>query len=260
MKFVQISDIHLVAPGGLVYGLDPKERLESCIEDINSQHPDADFAVITGDLTQRGEERAYRLLDDLLKRLNMPVHLLIGNHDDRRRFQTVFPLAAKDPNGFVQFSLDTPVGRFIGLDTNDPAGHYGTLCQQRLDWLDARLGEAAGRATYLLMHHAPLSVGLREMDRIALQDSQRFGDIITSRGNVRHIFFGHLHRSLSGSWHGVPFSSLPGTNHQVALDFVVDHVVPGSHEPPAYAVAFVSPDATLVHLRNFADRTATFNL
>jgi hypothetical protein len=53
---------------------------------------------------------------------------------------------------------------------------------------------------------------------------------------------------------------LPGTNHQVALDFVVEDEVPGSHEPPAYAVVFAYADSTLVHLRNFADRTATFNL
>jgi 3',5'-cyclic-AMP phosphodiesterase len=260
MKFVQITDIHLVAPGDRLYGLDPKERLESCIEDINNQHSDAELAVITGDLAHRGEERAYRLLNDLLKRLKMPTHLLIGNHDDRKGFQAAFPSAAKDPNGFVQFSLDTPAGRFIGLDTNDPTGHHGTLCRERLDWLDAQLREAAGRPVYLFMHHAPFAVGLRKMDTIALKDNHPFADILTSRGNVRHIFFGHLHRSLSGSWHGIPFSNLPGTNHQVALDFVVEHVVPGSHEPPAYAVVFALPEATLVHLRNFSDRTATFNL
>jgi len=260
MKFIQISDIHLVAPGERLYGLDPRERFERCIADINDQHADAELVVITGDLTQQGDERAYRLLGELLGQLKMPVHLLIGNHDHRQRFQKAFPAAAKDPNGFVQFSLETPAGRFIGLDTNEPGTHKGRLCRQRLDWLDARLQEAAGQPAYLFMHHAPLAVGLREMDVIALQDSHLLADIMTARGNVRHIFIGHLHRSLSGSWLGVPFSTLPGTNHQVALDFVVEHVVPGSHEPPAYSVVFASPEATLVHLRNFIDETATFNL
>jgi hypothetical protein len=37
MKFVQISDIHFVAPGERLYGLDPRERLEHCIEDIDSR-------------------------------------------------------------------------------------------------------------------------------------------------------------------------------------------------------------------------------
>jgi hypothetical protein len=85
-------------------------------------------------------------------------------------------------------------------------------------------------------------------------------EVLLEHGNVCHIFFGHLHRSLSGSWRGIPFSNLPGTNHQVALDFVVEDEVPGSHEPPAYAVIFAYADSTLVHLRNFTDRTATFNL
>jgi 3',5'-cyclic-AMP phosphodiesterase len=260
MKILQISDTHLVPPGGKVYGLDPRERLQQCFDDINAQHPDADFAVFTGDLAHMGAEAAYVVLAELLSGLSVPARLLIGNHDHRERFKAVFPSAASDENGFVQFSIDTAAGRFIGLDTNDPGFHHGRLCRQRLDWLDRQLREAEGRPAYLFMHHAPMQVRLREMDTIALKDSELFADILAARGNVRHLFIGHLHRSLSGSWLGIPFSNLPGTNHQVALDFVLENAVPGSHEPPAYAVIFLSAESTLVHLRNFTDRTATFNL
>src|SRR5256885_8190549 len=33
----------------------------------------------------------------------------------------------------------------------------------------------------------------------------------------RSLSFGHIHRPISGSWRGIPFSTLRGTNHQVAL-------------------------------------------
>jgi 3',5'-cyclic-AMP phosphodiesterase len=260
MKFIQISDVHIAAAGEQLYGLFPEERLQLCIRDINEQHGDAEFAIITGDLAHRGEARAYQRLTELLAELRMPVHLLIGNHDSREGFQAAFPSAPRDDHGFVQFCVETPVGRFIALDTNQPGAHYGRLCERRQAWLEARLGECAGRAAYLFMHHAPMHVGLREMDVISLRDGERLAEIVTAAGNVRHIFFGHLHRPLSGSWHGVPFNTMPATSHQVALDFELEHVVPGSHEPPAYAVVFVSPAGTLVHLRNFLDTTATFNL
>jgi 3',5'-cyclic AMP phosphodiesterase CpdA len=260
MKFILISDTHLVAPGNLLYGLDPAERLRSCVADIVDQHPDAAFVVIAGDLAHRGEPMAYESLRALLAPLKMPVHLLIGNHDDRACFQAAFPEAASDEYGFVQFSIETPAGRFIGLDTNEPGAHYGRLCSRRLGWLADRLHEADARPVYLFMHHAPFAVGLRKMDSISLRDNELLSEVLLEHGNVRHIFFGHLHRSLSGSWHGIPFSNLPGTSHQVALDFVVEDEVPGSHEPPAYAVVFAYADSTLVHLRNFTDRTATFNL
>lgn len=260
MKFIQISDIHLVAPGHRVYDLDPAERLRDCVADIMERHSDAAFVIITGDLAHHGEPAAYELLRSLLQPLQMPVHLLIGNHDNRARFQASFPTAPRDENGFIQFSVETPAGRIIGLDTHEPGVHHGRLCPQRLAWLSERLREADGQPTYIFMHHPPFPVGLKRMDAIALRDSEPLAELLRERGNVRHIFFGHLHRPLSGSWHGIPFSNLPGTNHQVALDFVIEDKVPGSHEPPAYAVVFARPDTTLVHLRNFVDRTATFNL
>ena len=91
-------------------------------------------------------------------------------------------------------------------------------------------------------------------------DSEPFAELVVGRTNIKHLFFGHLHRALSGSWRGIPFSNVPGTNHQVELNFTKAGLVPGSHEPPAYGVVFVKPDVTLVHLHNFLDQTATFNL
>lgn len=64
---------------------------------------------------------------------------------------------------------------------------------------------------------------------------------------MRHLFIGHLHRTVAGSWHGIPFSGVRGTSHQVALDFVTAGVVPVSFEAPGYAVVMLSPEAVVVH-------------
>ena len=60
MKFVHITDTHLVAPWGRLYGLDPKARLDAAVVDIKLHHTDADLVVVTGDLTHWGEPEAYR--------------------------------------------------------------------------------------------------------------------------------------------------------------------------------------------------------
>lgn len=258
MKFLQVSDLHMTATGPL-YGLDPEERLRACIADINNRHADAAHVIVTGDLAHHGEEAAYRRLKAMLADLVPPAHLLIGNHDHRDTFRRVFDDAPCD-GGYVQFSLETAAGRFICLDTNDEGHHHGLLGTERLAWL-AREVESAGDApVYLFMHHPPFPVGIRRMDAIALRDAEGFAAIVAGRSNVRHLFFGHLHRPISGTWKGVPFANLPGLNHQVALDFAIEDQVPGSHEPPAYAVVFAGPDRTIVHLHNFLDRSNTFNL
>jgi hypothetical protein len=46
----------------------------------------------------------------------------------------------------------------------------------------------------------------------------------------------------------------------VALDFTIEDKVPGSHEPPAYAVVLIDDDRVIVHFHDFLDRSATFNL
>ncbi|MCR8724681.1 phosphodiesterase [Frigidibacter sp. ROC022] len=259
MKFLQITDLHMNA-GGPLYGLDPAERLAACIADIRRTHADADRAVITGDLAHSGDPAAYRRLREMLQGLEMPTHLLIGNHDSRSEFRKAFPDHPVDSDGNVQFTVDTAAGRFICLDTNVPGAHHGELDAARLRWLTDELDRAGEKPVYLFMHHPPFDVGIRRMDRISLRDKAAFAEVVSGRPGIRQLFFGHLHRPISGMWNGIPFANLPGMNHQVALDFEIEDEVPGSHEPPFYAVIFADPGQTIVHLKNFLDQTNTFHL
>src|SRR6188472_150817 len=117
MKIIQLTDTHLVGPGGSIYGLDPAARLLSCIDSIAEKHPDADLCVLTGDLADQGRVEAYEQLRAILARLKVPYRLLIGNHDSRAHFLQVFPESETDPSGFVQSAMDTPAGRLLFLDT-----------------------------------------------------------------------------------------------------------------------------------------------
>ncbi len=262
--FIHLTDIHLVAGDEPLYGLNPAERLEACIADINARHADAAFCIVTGDLAHWGEPGAYARLRRALDRLAIPVHLMIGNHDDRGRFRQAFPECPVDAEGFVQFTLETPAGQFLLTDTAMPGVAHGDLCPRRLGWLAARLDEAAAadRPVFLFMHHPPVAVGLAGMDAIALRDPAALLAVLEPhRARVRHLFFGHLHRPVSGSWHGIPFSTLRGTSHQVALDFVAGAgIIRGSHEPPTYAVVRIDAAAVVVHVHDFLDRTASFDL
>ena len=90
MKFIQFTDLHFVPRGKTLHGLDPYKRLEACIDDINRHHGDAEMCVITGDLAQSGQLDAYRDLRTCLSRLNLPVRLMVGNHDRRKQMLEVF--------------------------------------------------------------------------------------------------------------------------------------------------------------------------
>ncbi len=260
MKFIHITDTHLVPPGETLHGLDPRARLDACIADVNANHADAEFCVITGDLAHFGQIEAYDNFKEGLSQLHLPCHLLIGNHDNRQTFRKTFPDTACDENGFVQSVLDTPAGPFIFLDTvfetPEKGSHWGEFCDRRADWLKTRLKESEGRTVYLFMHHPPFEIALPSMDNIRLREAEAFNAVVGEFSSIRHVFLGHVHRPVSGNWRGIPFSMLPGTNHQVAFDFETFSPVPKSQEPPGYGVVFVSPESVIVHTHDFLDTSA----
>lgn len=246
MKFIHVTDTHLVTPGETLKGLDPAARFSACIDSINQHHKDAECMVITGDLADTGQEAAYDFLAAELERCALKSYLLVGNHDDRTSFQKRFPDTPIDENGFTQHVWESRQGVFLFLDTVKSGTHSGEYCGARRGWLKQMLTHYQNETIYLFMHHPPFDIHLPCIDRIGLENQQAFAEIVQSHANVRHLFFGHAHRPISGSWRGIPFSSLRGTNHQVGLQFSSEQIV-HLDEPPEYAVVFLSEDQVVVH-------------
>ena len=96
------------------------------------------------------------------------------------------------------------------------------------------------------------------MDRIRLLDEELLLDTLRPHlPRVRHLFIGHLHRTVAGSWHGIPFTGVRGISHQIALDFITPDVAPVSFEAPGYGVVTVSPEAVVVHFEEVAAGAGT---
>jgi len=256
MKIIQISDLHLVPAGQALYGLEPGARLQSCIAAINAQQRDADFCIFTGDLANAGQLDAYEHLSVCLKELRLPHYLAIGNHDKRDNFSNVFPDAEKDANGFVQYAIDFPGVRFLVLDTVEEGEHWGSYCSKRARWLDEQLSRSSDRPVYIFMHHPPFDIGVPSQDRLRIRDAHLFSEVVARHTNIRHIFHGHVHRPVCGSWCGIPVSALRGTSHQVQLDLETVEPIPLCHEPPAYAMILLRHDQTIVHYHDFLDDSA----
>ena len=250
MKIVQLSDLHLTLPGAELFGSAPLARLELAIDRILENHADADFCLLTGDLADAGGDAAYASLAEALRRLPMPAHLLPGNHDSRAALRRHFPQLANNDGGFMQAALATPGGYFLLLDTVEPGAPWGSYCIQRREWLAQQLAAAGDRPLYVAMHHPPLALGIPSMDQFALRDVEAFWSVIAPhRTRIRHLFFGHLHRPIGGSWRGIPFSCTSSPNHQVALDLttVRGDDVPGCREPAGFAVILIDTDSVVVH-------------
>ncbi len=100
-------------------------------------------------------------------------------------------------------------------------------------------------------------IGIPSLHALRLRDASHLRSVLERFDNVRHIFFGHVHRPLAGSRLAIPYSMIRGTNRQVPLDCATPPVaVPKSLEPPAYAIVLFDVESVVVHMHDFLDRSS----
>jgi len=94
-------------------------------------------------------------------------------------------------------------------------------------------------------------------DSLQDQEQNNYGDklldILCATPNVKHLFFGHVHRPVSGSFRGLNFTSLQSTAIQAPLPYPAwdwDSFVP-AEEAPAIGIVHLSTDSVVVHFHAF---------
>jgi len=258
MKFIHLTDPHLTAEGSL-FDIDVVGQLAAAVDHVNADHGDAALCMITGDITHFAEPEAYAEARRQFERLAMPWHLLIGNHDGRGPFGQAFPEVPRLDGMFFQYTLETAAGRFIILDTKVDGSEAGELCETRLRWLRDRLAETPPATDiYLFMHHPPMTCLIPPLDNVLLRNDKDLAMTLKGFRNIRHIFFGHLHRAFHGSWQGLPFSTTRAIAHQAAARFDQPDLW-ASRELPSYAVVFIEDDGVRIHDISYLEADKVFD-
>lgn len=248
MLIAQMSDMHVKAPGELLYErIDTASYLERAVAHINGLEPRPDIVVATGDLVEGGRPEEYGHLRRLLAPLAMPVFVIPGNHDRRDALRAAFADHAYLPrNGYLQYVVDDHPVRLIALDSLVEGKGHGALCHRRLDWLESRLGETE-RPTVLLVHHPPFDCGIEPFDRARLNEGdRRLADIVGRHRHIERVMCGHVHRPIQARWAGTMASIAPSTAHQGTLDLRDGAPLSLMFEPPGIALHVWRPDAGLV--------------
>ncbi|WP_169544979.1 phosphodiesterase [Sneathiella aquimaris] len=234
MIIVQISDPHISVPDSDFEQLyQTKKRLKTAIESINRLDPKPDAIFLTGDLINCGQMDEYKILKQVLQMADIPTFLGIGNHDNRENFLASFgsePYLSDD--NFIQYSVEKQGLRMLMLDTNIENCPNGLLCAQRLDWLEKTLSEKPDMPTVIFMHHPPFKTGIVAMDRMGLNEAEKFGRVLENHPQVMRIFCGHIHRPIQSMFHGVMAQVCPSTSHRVLLHLSDEERLATTAEPP----------------------------
>ena len=249
LRVAQITDSHL---GAEWQARDPADTLVAVLDAIAALPEPPDAIVHTGDLTNDGTQEQYESFLDAVARLDRPLLVLPGNHDDRATMRRVLELPgeADEP---LQDVLDLGGLRVLALDTVIPGEPGGELDASRCGWLAERLADEPHTPTVLAMHHPPFLTGLTGMDGIGLGHAgrQALAELIGPHPQVLGLIAGHVHRAVTATLAGRPAMTIPGSYAQAPLDFTAlePAMVP---EPLAFALHTVIDGRLVSHTQPLA--------
>ncbi|WP_225792623.1 phosphodiesterase [Agrococcus sediminis] len=221
---LHISDTHLLAGGGSLYGRVPSEQhLRRLFAEFEASGARPDAIVFTGDLADHGEPDAYRrlraIVDPVAADLGARVVWVMGNHDDRRAFRAEL-LDEPASDAPVDSVVELDGLRIITLDSTVPGFHHGAVSPAQRAWLAEVLATRAPHGTILAMHHPPVPSVLDLAVSVELRDQANLAEVLAG-SDVRAILAGHLHYSSTATFAGIPVSVASATCYTQDLNVPV---------------------------------------
>ncbi len=239
VKILQITDSHLFAGStGRLMGLDTNASFQAVLDLIIANERRPDLILLTGDLAQDSSEEAYAHMATQLSNFKVPLYCLPGNHDKPRLMRETF-----EKLGFSQDSeIDTGAWQILLMNSHQAGKVAGRVTKSDLKQLEQRLKQSS-RHQLICLHHQPVPVGCRWLDKIGLDNAQDFMRIVNQADNVRAVLFGHVHQHFEAQHSKLHLMSTPSTCFQFAAnsdDFATDETI-----GPGYRWLELMPDGSI---------------
>jgi len=245
--FAFFSDAHINADARSTQaGVNMADNLAACARGVAAWPVRPAAVLVNGDLAHRsGRPEDYATFAKLIHpvRALAPVHLSLGNHDERENFWHALPGdAARLPSLPLRQAavFASERANWFLLDSLDATAHTpGELGATQIYWLQRELAARPEKPALVVCHHPLDPTGL-----FGLKDSVALEALLTRQRQVKAFIFGHTHNwNLSQHPSGVHLINLPKT----AYPFV-------SGRPSGWVRATLSPEGMELELRCLDER------
>src|SRR5579863_2547213 len=180
VRLTHFTDPHLY--GGedqCLRGVATLPALTAALKQARSHDWPPDAVLVTGDLVQ-DDPAGYPHFRRLFGGLGLPVLCVAGNHDEPQAMRRELTGAPFVLGGHV----DMGRWRIVLLDSCIPGAASGALSAQALAALQDALAGAAGRHCLVCLHHHPVPMASRWLDRVGLSNAAEFLHLIDQHKNV----------------------------------------------------------------------------
>ncbi len=236
MLIAQITDSHVEAPGVISHGsYDSHAAFVKALDQVAAVQPRPDFILHTGDITHHGNMAVHKDLRARLDATGIPYAVIPGNHDENETLRAAFADKPWMPaSGFIHFVIELPPLRIICLDTTIPGQIEGTLCSERMAWLQAKLDEAPTAPTMIAMHHPAFRIGRPTSDARPFGNPKGFAELVAKYPNVSLVTAGHVHCTLQARIGNAVALAVPSTVYGFAMDRRAGAPLQIIDEPPGF--------------------------
>lgn len=249
MLIAQISDPHVRPRGVLYHGtVDSNAMLTKAVRHLNTMTPRPDLVILSGDIVDKGSSAEYEMAREILDRIEMPLRIIPGNHDDRETFRAAFADHAYLPKAGPHSYAIGDMGplRIVALDVTVPGAHHGIIDEERAVWLEKVLAAEPDRPTLIVMHQPPFDTGIPYMDPYSCRNGTRLAEIVARYPTVERIVCGHMHRAMQIRFGGTLLCTSPSTTTTIALQLDAGATDATYLEPPAMLLHHWKPDTGLI--------------
>jgi len=239
VRLVQFTDPHLYGDeGGLLRGVATFPALLRALAHARAHEWPVEGVLVTGDLVQ-DDPAGYVNFRRAFETLGKPIYCVPGNHDEPVAMSRELARAPFVLGGVV----DLGAWRLILLDSSVAGSAEGHLSEASLALLDEALASAAERHALVCLHHHPVPMSSRWLDRVGLTNPEELFRVIDAHRNVRAVLWGHVHQSFDALRRNVRLLATPSTCAQFlphSDEFAVDP------RPHAYRTLTLRADGTML--------------
>ncbi len=239
MRILHLTDPHLFADKmGTLRGVQTSVSLKRVLKAYHQHSWEADMVVCTGDIVQDDSAKAYNRFRKKLKKLELPVVCVPGNHDVRSLMREML---AEPP---FSYCPDLRDGNWLltCVDSCVDGRAGGRIGTRELERFNATVAATDAEHVIVFLHHPPVVMGSAWLDSVGLEDAAEFMGAVGLQPKVRTVVFGHVHQEYDRMHGAVRVLGTPSTCRQFkpgSAEFDVDD------RPPAYRRISLLPDGSV---------------
>jgi len=194
----------------MLMGVNTRDSFDLTLDHALIDKPVPDMILMTGDITHDETRQGYLNARPLLDPLQIPVHVLPGNHDAPDLMRDA--LNSEWINH--QFQIIQGKWQILMLDSTVENSEGGMISASQLQQMQDCLEQQPELHALICLHHQPVPIGSRWLDTMQVENGDEFLKLLQQYPQVKAVLWGHVHQEFSGQHEHIRLLSTPSTCKQ----------------------------------------------